>query len=141
MLRAVLARGPSTDQGTFGQLTFGVTCIGTTELPWRDNKSQRSCIPAGKYLCELVTSPKFSKVYHIDRVPGRADCLIHPANLAGDVDLGWTTQLHGCIAPYLKGGYMKNLAGNMQRAGLVSRPALNLLMSWAKGQPFELEII
>lgn len=35
---------------------------------------------------------------------------------------------------------MRNSAGNMQPAGLVSRPALARLMEWADGQPFELEI-
>jgi len=40
----------------------------------------------------------------------------------------------------MKTGRMQNNAGRMQRAGIVSRPALNLLMTWADGKPFELEI-
>jgi len=139
-LVCALSRGPSTDQGTFGTLTFGGQVVHTLELPWRDNARQRSCIPPGSYRCALVSSPRFGRVYGVADVPGRTHVLIHAANLAGDVDLGWTTQLHGCIAPCLRVGAMRNNAGHMQRAGLVSKPALALLMAWAAGQPFTLEI-
>jgi len=88
----------------------------------------------------MVKSPKFGMVYGVRDVPGRSNVLIHSANLAGDVDLGYATQLHGCIAPAMKVGKMRNPAGVMQSAGLVSRPALSLLMEWASGMPFELEI-
>lgn len=140
-LSVKLIRQVSSDQGTFGRFVFDQTTVNTLELPWRDNKPQKSCIPTGNYICRLKKSPKFGLIYEITNVPGRANCLIHPANLAGDVDLGWTTELHGCIAPCLRRGYMRNLAGKMQAAGLVSLPALNLLMKWANGQPFELEIV
>ena len=92
------------------------------------------------YLCALVKSPRFGRVYGLQDVPGRSHVLIHSANFAGDVDKGWTTQLQGCIAPALRVGQMRNNAGVMQAAGLVSRPALARLMEWADGQPFELEI-
>lgn len=135
-----LTRQPSTDQGTFGLLRFGGQTVHTLELPWRDNTKQRSCIPVGVYRCQIVNSPKFGRVYGVMNVPGRANVLIHAANLAGDVDLGWTTQLHGCVAPCLRVGSMRNAAGRMQAAGLVSKPALAQLTSWAGGKPFELEI-
>ena len=140
MLAAKLTRAPSTDQGTFGLLVFGQSTVRTLELPWRDNTPQKSCIPTGTYRCQIVKSPRFGKVYHVTNVPGRSAVLIHSANFAGDVDKGWTTQLHGCIAPFLKTGIMRNNAGVMQASGLVSRPALNMLMDWADGQPFDLEI-
>lgn len=139
-LKATLKRSPSTDQGTFGVLTFGADVVHTLELPWRDNMRQKSCIPHGVYLCALVKSPRFGRVYGLQDVPGRSHVLIHSANFAGDVDKGWTTQLQGCIAPALRVGQMRNNAGVMQAAGLVSRPALARLMEWADGQPFELEI-
>lgn len=135
-----LRRGASTDQGTFGVLQFGGRVLHSLELPWRDNTRQRSCIPPGTYQCSLVNSPRFGRVYGVHNVPGRTHVLIHAANLAGDVDLGWTTQLHGCIAPCQRVGAMRNTAGRMQRAGLVSKPALLQLMAWAGGQPFTLEI-
>lgn len=137
---ARLVRGPSTDQGTFGTLTFGGRTVHTVELPWRDNLRQRSCIPPGAYRCGLVQSPRFGRVYGVANVPGRSHVLIHAANLAGDVDLGWTTQLHGCIAPVTRLGAMRNNQGRMQAAGLVSRPALDAFMAWAAGRPFTLEI-
>lgn len=135
-----LVRGPSTDQGTFGRLMFGGQVVHTVELPWRDNTRQRSCIPPGVYQCALVQSPKFGRVYGVKSVPGRSHVLIHAANLGGDVDLGWATQLHGCIAPAERLGAIRIPSGLMQRAGLVSRPALRRLMAWAGGDPFTLEI-
>lgn len=139
-LTAQLRRLPSTDQGTFGTLRLGGQVLRTLELPWRDNRRQRSCIPPGSYRCALVQSPRFGRVYGLANVPGRSHVLIHAANLAGDVELGWSTQLHGCIAPFLREGLMRNTAGVMQRAGLVSRPAFTALMEWADGRPFTLEI-
>lgn len=87
-----------------------------------------------------MQSPRFGRVYGVENVPGRSHVLLHAANLAGDVDLGWTTQLHGCIAPCERVGAMRNKAGRMQAAGLVSAPALAQFMAWAGGQPFTLEI-
>lgn len=140
-MKAVLRRAPSTDQGTFGVLTFGTEAVRTLELPWRDNRPQRSCIPPGVYDCGMVNSPRFGRVYGVRDVPGRSHILIHAANLAGDVDLGWTTQLHGCIAPCVRVGAMRNKAGAMQAAGLVSVTALRQLMTWAAGRPFQLEVL
>lgn len=137
---ASLRRSASADQGTFGVLQFGGRVLHTVELPWRDNRPQRSCIPVGAYRCALVKSPRFGRVYGVQAVPGRSNVLIHSANLAGDVDMGYTTQLHGCIAPAMRLGAMRNSAGAMQSAGLVSRPALAALMEWAGGEPFTLEI-
>lgn len=135
-----LIRSPSTDQGTFGRLVFGPHALHTTELPWRDNRQQRSCIPVGTYQVALVNSPKFGRVYGVANVPGRSNVLIHAANVAGDVDLGWQTQLHGCIAPAERLGAIRIPSGRMQAAGLISRPALSTFMAWAGGNPFVLEI-
>ena len=138
--RAHLRRAPSTDHGTLGRLQLGTAVLHTVELPWRDNRRQRSCIPPGLYRCALVRSPRFGLVYGVQDVPGRSHVLIHAANLAGDVEKGWTTQLHGCIAPCRRPGQMRLADGRWQAAGLVSAPALRELMEWASGQPFDLEI-
>ena len=135
-----LIRLGSTDQGTFGAMFFGPYKVFATELPWRDNLKQKSCIPVGKYECRLVNSPKFGRVYGVMNVPNRSNVLIHSANFGGNTDMGYTTQLHGCIAPCMRLGAMKNNNGVMQSAGLISKPALNLLMQWADGKPFTLEI-
>jgi len=140
MLAALLRRTGCSDQGTVGVLSFGAEVTHTLELPWRDNLPQRSCIPPGVYTCAIVNSPKFGRVYGVQAVPGRSAVLIHPANFAGDATLGYTTELHGCIAPCLRVGAMRNAAGRMQLAGLVSRPAVLRLMEWAAGQPFTLTI-
>lgn len=140
MTRAILIRSDSTDQGTFGKLFFDGVTLNTLELPWRDNRRQISCIPPGEYGCEIVRSPRFGTVYRVKNVQARDHVLIHPANLAGDAALGWTTELQGCIALGEKTGAMLNNAGKMQRAIFVSRPAVNKLMTWAKGQAFTLEI-
>lgn len=135
-----LIRSPSSDQGTFGRLVFGASTLHTLELPWRDNLPQKSCIPVGSYTCQIVKSPKFGKVYGVMNVPKRSNVLIHSANFGGNSDLGYTTQLQGCIAPCRSLGYMRNNAGVMQAAGLISRPALLEFMSWADSQSFTLEI-
>ncbi len=135
-----IVRAPSTDMGTFGVMTFGAHNCRTTELPWRGNRPQKSCIPPGTYLCAMVQSPRFGSVYGVANVPGRSAVLIHSANFGGDESLGYTTQLQGCIAPCERVGVMRGNAQKMQTAGLVSRPALNRFMAWAGGKPFILEI-
>lgn len=140
MKTARLARYDSTAQGTFGVLSFGPSVVYSTELPWRDNLRQKSCIPTGKYICQIVKSPRFGRVYEVKKVNGRSNVLLHSANFGGNIDEGWTTELQGCIAPCLRVGVMRNKAGNMQKAGLVSRPAVSRLMEWADGEPFTLEI-
>ena len=140
MNEAILIRRESTDQGTAGVLSFGGQMLFTMELPWRDNMPQKSCIPAGEYTCALVRSPKFGKVYEVKNVPNRGNVLIHSANVAGNSDLGYDTQLHGCIAPATRLGTMRNSKGDMQLAGLVSRAALTQFMRWANDKPFILRI-
>lgn len=135
MKRAVLTRAPSTDEGTFGTLLLDGQVLRTTELPWRDNKPQASCIPAGVYVCAIVQSPKFGRVYGLRDVPGRSHILIHAANYGGDRVKGYRAELLGCIAPCMVHGQL-----NGQMAGLSSREALAELMAWAAGEPFELEI-
>jgi hypothetical protein len=139
-MKATIRRSPSTDAGTFGSLTFGTSVVQSLELPWRENRRQRSCIPVGVYDCVLVRSPRFGLVYEVKDVPGRSHVLIHRANLGGDVDKGLDTELHGCIAPFTRMGVMRNSRGAMQPAGLVSSTAFRLFMEWAGGKPFTLEI-
>jgi hypothetical protein len=140
MLTARIRRDASSDAGTFGALDApGLRCH-TIELPWRDNRRQRSCIPAGSYRCEIVKSPKFGRVYQVMGVPGRDHVLIHPANVAGDVELGFDSQLHGCIALGQRRGVMRNSKGAMQPSLLVSRPAVSQFMSLLAGNPFMLEV-
>lgn len=139
-MKVTLERTSSTDQGTFGVLKAGGLTLHTLELPWRNNRQQKSCIPVGTYRCAVVRSPKFGHVYGVLDVPGRSNVLIHPANFAGDTEQNWETQLHGCIAPCTRIGVMRNKNGVMQAAGLISRPAVEKLNALLKGEPFTLEI-
>jgi Family of unknown function (DUF5675) len=140
-MQVTLKRERSTDQGTFGLLSFGDWSTRTIELPWRENARRISCIPVGRYECSLVNSPRFGRVYGVRDVYGRSNILIHSANLAGDVMRGFDTHLQGCIAPVLYKGAMINTRGVMQDAGLASAPALRRLTDWAKGKPFILEVL
>lgn len=135
-----LVRHESTDEGTFGVLAFGASTCGSLELPWRDNRRRVSCIPAGRYRCMPTTHRRLGRVVALLEVPGRAGILIHSANFAGDEALGWQAQLEGCIAPFERHGRMRNRAGEMQRAGLVSRSALGRVLDWADDRPFDLLI-
>jgi hypothetical protein len=62
----------------------------TLELPWKDNASNISCIPAGKYNCVKRFSKKYGWHFHVLGVKGRSFILIHQAN--------FVRQLRGCIA-------------------------------------------
>lgn len=122
------------DAGTRGVLIMpeGVLC-NTLELPWRDNRPSRSCIPCGEYDVALYRSPRHGRIYQVQNVPGRTYILIHSGNLAGDVDKGLKSHVEGCI---LLGRYFGILKG--QKALLCSRPAVADFMERLAGQPFRL---
>ncbi len=137
MRKATLTRNPSTDYGTFGNIVTdsGFSCR-TGELPWRDNKKKRSCIPAGVYVCEWDHSPAHGMCYHVRNVPGRSGILFHAANLMGDEEKGFRSELEGCIAPGLRVDEFKG-----QLALLHSRRALLELEEDLGQEPFELTIV
>ena len=138
---ATLTRFDSSDQGTFGKLTFGNSTLFTVELPDRNNASDISRIPAGVYKCVWTYSPRFkTDMYLLLNVPNRSGIRIHSANMAGDASMGWTRQLNGCIAIATKLGHLKIREGVMQKAGLASAPAVRELERWGNKQPFTLEI-
>lgn len=140
MKTATLTRTASTLQGTSGILQFGTGECRTLELPWKDNAKKISCVPTGSYLLAWSYSPHFGMCYHLLDVPGRSAVLIHPANFAGSVADGFTTQLEGCIAPCTKFGTMINKAGRMQLAGLISKPALRRFETWGAKESVTLNI-
>lgn len=139
MKTAVLIRNKQTndDQGTFGVIhvvgTNDTLSLFVTELPWRDNESQMSCIPPGEYICAPYKSPKFGNVYIVLDVPGRGYILFHSGNYAGDTRLGYRTHSKGCILPSLKRGVM-----NGQLAGLLSKIAISNFFAAFEGEKFKL---
>jgi len=90
-----IIRVDSTDEETFGVLLIDgqVFCV-TLELPWRDNKEDISCIPAGLYGCKRVKSPKHGMTFEVCGVFARTDILFHvgnrPTNTKGCILLGRT---------------------------------------------------
>lgn len=136
MRQVTITRGPSTPEGTFGDLQTdtGFRCK-TAELQWQDNKPRVSSIPAGSYVVEWATSPKFGPCYHLKDVPGRSHILIHPGNFAGDTAAGLKSDLLGCIALGQKVGLL-----NGQLAVFSSRSTVDLFEEEMKQQPFLLTL-
>lgn len=132
----VIIREPSTDQGTFGVLRAadGFQCV-SLELPDRDNQTNISRIPAGRYTCTPYASRRFGRVYLVEGVQGRAYILFHTGNLAGDVAKGFRTNSHGCI---LLGKFKGKLSG--QSAVMVSRPVVRSFLNVVGDKDFILEI-
>lgn len=143
MRTAVLERLTESDAGTFGRLTLddGAKFL-TGELPWRDNKTGKSCIPPGVYLCSWAISPKHGWCYHVDSVPGRSDVEIHSANWMGDVmkqnpvtGKPYQCQLLGCIALGTTTGMLDG-----QMSVLDSRHAIDGFHENLKRESFQLVI-
>lgn len=132
-------RAASDDQGILGALnTNGFSCK-VIELPWRDNKSNRSCIPVGEYLCKPHPSRKFGKVYHVTGVDGRSWILTHAGNVAGDVTMGFASHSWGCILLGRRHGQLL-IHGKYQKAVLCSRPTVRAFVRHMRWQPFKLRI-
>lgn len=84
--------------GTPGSLVLdnGFSCD-TQELGWHGNERGKSCTAAGVDRGRVWYSPTLKRyvIKYEDR-NGRKDCEVHNGNLAGDVDRGQETQVHGC---------------------------------------------
>ncbi len=141
MLHARLARDRSGDQGTLGVLVArDLPPVHIMEPPWRDNRRNRSCIPAGLYEVVPHISPRFKRCLLVTNVPGRSHILFHAGNLGGDSERGWHTHTAGCLLPGLRRGRIE-VRGRIQEAVVSSRSAFRHLMTWAAGRPFTLEIV
>jgi hypothetical protein len=147
MRKVTLTREQGDDsQGTFGSWVSDTgVCVRTIELPWRMDKPDISCIPEGVYTVRWLFSQKHGWCYHILAVPGRTYCEIHAANLAGDISLGYVSQLEGCISV----GFSKYLfraddgypAGNKDQLGVLeSHPALEMIQKDLGVADFQLTI-
>lgn len=73
------------DSVTLGVATFGNFKCVTLELPWRQNREDKSCIPAGRYMCKKIHSGKNGHCFEILDVPGRTDVQGHIGNFIGDI--------------------------------------------------------
>lgn len=132
-----IKRLTSTDQGTFGLMSLMDSVLHTGELPWRDNQENISCVPAGTYTAVLLFSPHFNRsLFHLVDVPGRTNCMIHPANWMGDAAKGYKWQLEGCIALGMGAGELEG-----QEALLVSDVAIKNFYSEAGIEPIQITIL
>lgn len=136
-----LYRLSSGDQGTRDVVAGprGFFCA-AIELPWRENRANRSCIPAGDYVCKPHRSKKFGSVYHVTGVDRRTWILTHAGNLAGDRELGYKTHSYGCILFGKEFGKLL-IGGRHQEAVLVSKPTIRRFVEHMGRQPFRLRIV
>jgi hypothetical protein len=102
-----------------------------------------SCIPPGLYMAHLTHSARFQRdVYVLEGVPDRSAIELHPANWAGDVTLGYQTDLHGCAAPGIARGVLTPPHGRgEQRAVLQSQRAFQQFMDACDGEDIEVHIL
>ena len=151
MKTASLKRYRPTDQGIPGKVRCEGLILDTLELPHRKNRRGESCIPPRKggakkrYKVKWCYSPHFRKMmYLIQGVKGRSGVRFHSGNLAGDRDLGWLSHSDGCVLLGEKHGYLRVKKGErhvMQKAVLVSRPALRRFEKHMGRKDFWLEVI
>ncbi|MGL4296253.1 MAG: DUF5675 family protein [Aestuariivirga sp.] len=130
MILLELLRVGSSRRGTFGVVRHGaVPFVLTLERPWLDNQAGVSCIPAGRYRCRRVRSPKFGITFEVCDVPGRSHILFHSGNTIEDTE--------GCI---LVG---EEFSGTWDAPMLVSsRRGFLELFSYLEGIPeFDLNIL
>lgn len=81
MLLLEIVRVGTSNRGTFGALRYRQVAFALTlERPWEDNAQDVSCIPAGRYRCRKIRSPRFGDTYEVCDVPGRTHVLFHKGN-------------------------------------------------------------
>jgi len=134
-MKAQLVRLLGSDEGTPGWFMLpkmGII-LASLELPWRHNSINISRIPFGTYQCRKEQHGRFGAVIRLYDVPGRSGILIHSGNVAGDIALGYRSNVRGCILLGKKHGALWG-----QQAILQSRFAVTELAGAV--DEFELEI-
>ena len=134
MMTLTLFRHTSTDSHTLGQLydARGHLVCSTLELPWRDNRRNISCIPAGTYRVNYLprsASGRYRDVYHVAKVRGRSGVLFHAGNTIAHT--------RGCILP---ASVLARHRHSNSIMGLRSRVALRRLHTATGRQNFNLKI-
>ena len=115
----LIRRTPYPDECVLGVMrdADGQLLCRTLELPWRDNETDRSCVPPGGYQARLYHSPTKGPVFRLDfeDTKPRSAIEVHAANTAHD--------LLGCIAPGARHGILDG-----RPAVLDSRVTLDMLL-------------
>lgn len=117
-----IIRIESSEDGVFGLLRLDgrAQCL-TLEPPDRGNTPNVSCIPAGRYVCRRVRSPRFGETFEVAEVPGRSHILLHAGNTGADTE--------GCI---LLGSRLGRVEG--RRGVLASAEALRGFLEATAGR-------
>ena len=142
MKQGFLVRQESSEQGTKSRLftLCGFICC-AMELPWKDNQTNISCIPADSYILKPWQSRRFGNVYIFTDVMGRTYVLTHRGNFAGDVSLDWKTHSHGCVLLGKYFGQLNLADGRWQEAVMLSRPTVSAFRKHMGDEPFKLTVI
>jgi hypothetical protein len=92
-----IIRGWEDKNQTLGELTIyneynvAIFTAITLERGWRNNESNISCVPLGRYPLVLEWSSRFkTNLWELYGVPNRSECKFHSSN--------YWFQLEGCIA-------------------------------------------
>lgn len=136
MISAEMHRYETSNHGTFSRMFIENWWCHFLEPPDRNNQEYISCIPAGEYLCEIISSKHFGKVYELKNVEGRTVVYIHTGNWAGDKLEGFRTDSEACLLP----GMIRGSDRNNQLTVWRSRIAINHLYDITKKKPFKLTI-
>lgn len=147
MVKVTLQQGESTDEGSFGSISVGDLSWVALELPDRDNRPRISRIGKGTFHATLMLSGHLwsprddGRLYRFTDIPGRDLIEIHAATWAGDVSLGWHSDLLGCIAPGKRVGLLQPPElDRAQKCILNSRVALTEFMEATGGEDIEVKI-
>lgn len=126
MIRVIIIRNYLIDQTPGRLLVYNALdplyiCY-TLELPFLNNKTNISCIPAGTYQVNKVDKPPRGKHFRLISVPGRSGILIHAGNYAS----GKSPDTFGCILP---GRSLEDINGDYHIDVTASRQVLSELWS------------
>ena len=134
MIKGYLTRLIDDGNQTLGVLTLfdGLDKIfecKTLELPWKDNKTNVSCVPKSVYKVLHRTSEKYKKQFILQDVRDRRYILIHQGN--------FNTDTRGCI---LVGSSFRQVNNDSLLDITSSKRTLSQLLEATEGEVFELTI-
>jgi|TARA_B110000977_G_C11052861_1_gene482961 hypothetical protein len=134
MIKGYLTRLIDDGNQTLGVLTLfdGLDKIfecKTLELPWKDNKTNVSCVPKSVYKVLHRTSEKYKKHFILQDVRDRRYILIHQGN--------FNTDTRGCI---LVGSSFRQVNNDSLLDITSSKRTLSQLLEATEGEVFELTI-
>ena len=134
MIKGYLTRLIDDGNQTLGVLTLfdGLDKIfecKTLELPWKDNKTNISCVPKSVYKVLHRTAEKYKKHFILQDVRDRRYILIHQGN--------FNTDTRGCI---LVGSSFRQVNNDSLLDITSSKRTLSQLLEATEGEVFELTI-